>query len=72
MIIIRLHISAQIPEYRYCNDLKVSDKQMLADSVEIDPTAPDQDLQCEPRHDKTYKASVRPAKTQISLGIRPV
>ena len=24
----------------------------------------------EPRHDKTYKVSVRPAKTQISLGIR--
>ena len=27
---------------------------------------------CEPRHDKTSKVSVRPAKTQISLGIRPV
>ena len=26
----------------------------------------------EPRHDKTNKISVRPAKTQISLGIRPV
>ena len=26
----------------------------------------------EPRHDKTNKASVRPAKTQISLGNRPV
>ena len=26
----------------------------------------------EPRHDKTTKVSVRPAKTQISLGIRPV
>ena len=26
----------------------------------------------EPRHDKTNKLSVRPAKTQISLGIRPV
>ena len=25
----------------------------------------------EPRHDKTNKMSVRPAKTQISLGIRP-
>ena len=24
----------------------------------------------EPRHDKTNKMSVRPAKTQISLGIR--
>ena len=24
------------------------------------------------RHDKTNKMSVRPAKTQISLGIRPV
>ena len=27
---------------------------------------------CEPWHDKTNKVSVRPAKTQISLGIRPV
>ena len=26
----------------------------------------------EPRHDKTNKVIVRPAKTQISLGIRPV
>ena len=26
----------------------------------------------EPRHDKTNKMSVRPAKPQISLGIRPV
>ena len=27
---------------------------------------------CEPRHDKTNKMTVRPAKTQISLGIHPV
>ena len=26
----------------------------------------------EPRHDKTNKVTVRPAKTQISLDIRPV
>ena len=26
----------------------------------------------EPRHDKTNKMTVRPAKTQISLGIRPI
>ena len=26
----------------------------------------------EPRHDKTNKVTVRPAKTQISLGIPPV
>ena len=26
----------------------------------------------EPRHDKTNKMSVRPAKTQISLSIRPI
>ena len=26
----------------------------------------------DPRHDKTNKVTVRPAKTQISLGIRPV
>ena len=29
-------------------------------------------LAYEPRHDKTNKVSVHPAKTQISLGIRPV
>ena len=28
--------------------------------------------QCEPRHDKTNKVTVHPAKTQFSLGIRPV
>ena len=28
--------------------------------------------QYEPRHDKTNKMAVRPTKTQISLGIRPV
>ena len=27
---------------------------------------------CKPQHDKTNKTSVRPAKTQISLGICPV
>ena len=26
----------------------------------------------DPRHDKTNKVTVRPVKTQISLGIRPV
>ena len=26
---------------------------------------------CEPPHDKTNKITMRPAKTQISLGIRP-
>ena len=26
----------------------------------------------EPSHDKTNKMTVRPAKTQVSLGIRPV
>ena len=26
----------------------------------------------EPRYDKTNKMGVRPAKTQVSLGIRPV
>ena len=29
-------------------------------------------IQYDPRHDKTNKMAVRPAKTQISLGIRPV
>ena len=29
-------------------------------------------IEYEPRHDKTNKVTVCPAKTQISLGIRPV
>ena len=29
-------------------------------------------LSSEPRHDKTNKVTVRPAKTQISMGICPV
>ena len=34
--------------------------------------AVNQTMQNEPRHDKTNKVSVSPAKTQISLGIRPI
>ena len=30
------------------------------------------ELAFEPHHDKTNNVAVRPAKTQISLGIRPV
>ena len=33
---------------------------------------PSPKVKFEPRHDKTNKMSVRPAKTQVSLGIRPV
>ena len=33
---------------------------------------PLQGIEYDPRHDKTNKVTVRPAKTQISLGIRPV
>ena len=32
----------------------------------------DTEVEYEPRHDKTNKVTMRPAKTQISLGIRPV
>ena len=35
-------------------------------------SAGDAEFTSEPRHDKTNKVNVRPAKTQISLGIRPV
>ena len=31
-----------------------------------------EDEKYEPRHDKTNKVAVRPAKTQVSLGIGPV
>ena len=33
---------------------------------------PEKKTVCELQHDKTNKMSVRPAKTHISLGIRPV
>ena len=36
------------------------------------PRDPANVIACEPQHDKTNKMSVCPAKTQISLGIRPV
>ena len=56
----------------YCNDTKFSDRQVLANSV-------DQGLYCFPfclhvsrDMTKPNKMSVRPAKTQISLGICPV
>ena len=35
-------------------------------------TVPEKAIQNEPQHDKTNKVIVRPVKTQISLGIRPV
>ena len=36
------------------------------------PQCPYQTIKYEPQHDKTNKMSVRPTKTQISLGICPV
>ena len=85
-------------DYIYRNDLKFSDRQVWANSVDPGQTAPeqsDQGLHCLPfhldlldpllfskttvrileyerPHDKTNKMTVRPAKTQIILGIRPV
>ena len=41
-------------------------------SLKNDVAKPETAIPYEPRHDKTNKMSVRPAKTQISLGIRPV
>ena len=49
---------------KYRNDAKYSDRLVWANSVDLN--------QNELRHDKTNKESVRPAKTQTSLGIRPV
>ena len=51
------------------------DAEEMANSVDPDQTASNLGLHCadpsEPRHNKTNKVSVRPAKTQISLGIGP-
>ena len=43
--------------------------RLLKISLDLNP---EYSLGFEPRHDKTNKVSVCPAKTQISLGIRPV
>ena len=51
------------------NQLRLSKNCALAQSWQCLPGLL---TQYEPRHDKTNKVSVRPAKTQISLGIRPV
>ena len=52
------------------------DAKGMANSVDPDQTARSGSTlfakTYEPRHDKTSKVTVRPAKTQISLGIRPV
>ena len=52
---------------------KKNDKIKLIDRA-IDSSAAAQNNlnENEPRHDKTNKVTVRPAKTQIRLGIRPV
>ena len=66
--------------------MHLKDAQGMANSVDPDQTAPWEKLDlgihcllrpvclksCEPRHDKINKMRVHPAKTQISLGIRPV
>ena len=65
---------------------EIVDKEELEQEIEFDvesvliaPIKPEQALvevhlgrKNEPRHDKTNRMSVRPAKTQISLGICPV
>ena len=45
---------------------------MSGQTSKISINEQDVQLTCEPPHDKTNKVAVRPAKTQISLGIRPV
>ena len=51
-------------EFLSCPKFKTTAKQNI-DAVQ-------QTCLCEPQHDKTNNMSVRPAKTQISLGIHPV
>ena len=46
--------------------------KLKGDAVPDLPLENEETVIFEPRHDKTYKTSVRPAKTQISLGIHPV
>ena len=52
--------SLWLPVHKQMTEIKLSNYE-----YELNTTS-------EPRHDKTNKVSVRPAKTQISLGIRPV
>ena len=58
-------MSIEIPvRIRYRRDMT---KRLLKAMLNLNHTCT-----YEPRHDKTSKMSVRPAKTQISLGVRPV
>ena len=62
--------------------MRPKDADRMADSVDPDKIIPDRDLHflpipvcpniIEQRHDKINNVAVRPAKTQISLGISPV
>ena len=58
--------------YYQINDQKVLMKITLALDFDIVSTVTCFSRIHEPRHDKINKMSVRPAKTLISLGIRPV
>ena len=40
--------------------------------IKINSSSDKVETEFEPRHDKTNRVSVRPAKTQINLGVRPV
>ena len=47
-------------------------RKVCANSVDREQSSPEWATLYELRHDKTIKMAVRPAKTQFSLGIRPV
>ena len=55
--------SCQCGEYENFSGMTKTDKQLVNKSEKNTN---------EPPHDKTNKMTVRPAKTQISLGIHPV
>ena len=60
-LLARLLMLIRVFEERTCNFAGFAELQLR-----------DQNKINEPRHDKTNKVTVRPAKTQISLGIHPV
>ena len=63
----------------FCEDIYDRVTKPIEDALKASEITPVKTLdtakpleRCEPRHDKTNKMTVHPARTEISLGIRPV
>ena len=59
-------------KYQKTNYLKTVKVRLLESSITTSVVIEFSEIINEPQHDKTNKKTVHPAKTKISLGIRPV